>query len=65
MDYAKAVKELRRKLLVSQSELAKMVGVAFATVNRWENGGFEPSYKTKRKLRVLFKKNGIELEGEE
>ena len=51
--------------MVSQSELAKMVGVSFATVNRWENGRFEPSYKTKRKLRVLFKKNGIELEGEE
>ena len=29
MDYAKAVKELRRKLLVSQSELAKMVGGLF------------------------------------
>ena len=65
MDYAKAVKELRRKLLVSQSELAKMVGVSFATVNRWENGRFEPSYKAKRKLRVLFEKNGIEQEGEE
>jgi putative transcriptional regulator len=62
MDYAKAVKELRKKLLVSQMELAEMLGVSFATVNRWERGRYEPSYKAKRKLRELFKKNGIVLE---
>ena len=62
MDYAKAVKELRKKLLVSQMELAEMLGVSFATVNRWERGRYEPSYQAKRKLRELFKKNGIVLE---
>ena len=44
MNYSKAIKELRQKLLVSQTELAEMLGVSFATVNRWENGHFEPSY---------------------
>lgn len=34
MDYRKAIKELREKLLVSQNELAKMLGVSFAMVNR-------------------------------
>lgn len=63
MDYRKAIKELREKLLVSQNELAKMLGVSFATVNRWENGRFEPNYKAKRKLQDLFEKNGIVLEG--
>lgn len=62
MNYSKAVKELRKKLLVPQMELAKMIGVSFATVNRWERGRYEPSYKAKRKLRELFKKNGIVLE---
>lgn len=62
MDYSKAVKELREKLLVSQTELAEMLGVSFATVNRWENKRYEPNYKAKRKLRELFKKNGIVLE---
>ena len=61
MNYSKAIKELRQKLLVSQTELAEMLGVSFATVNRWENGHFEPSYKAKRKLRTLFIRNGIEL----
>ena len=63
MDYRTAIKELREKLLVSQNGLAKMLGVSFATVNRWENGRYEPNYKAKRKLRDLFEKNGIVLEG--
>lgn len=65
MDYRKAIKELREKLLVSQNELAKMLGVSFATVNRWENGRYEPNYKAKRKLRDLFEKNDIILEEKE
>lgn len=65
MDYSKALKELRDKLLISQSELAKILGVSFATVNRWENGRYEPNYKAKQKLRDLFEKNGIVLEGKE
>ena len=65
MDYRKAIKELREKLLVSQNELAKKLGVSFATVNRWENGRYEPNYKAKRKLRDLFEKNDIILEEKE
>ena len=60
-DYASAVKELREKMLISQAELAEMLGVSFATVNRWENGRFEPSYKAKRELNKLFKKHKISL----
>lgn len=62
MNYSKALKELREKMLVSQKELADELGVAFATVNRWENGHFEPGYKAKRQLRNLFKKYHITLE---
>ena len=62
MNYSKAIKELRNVLLVSQSDLAKMLGVSFASVNRWENGHFEPSYKAKRKLKKLFDKYKIVLE---
>ena len=29
MNYSKAIKELRNKLLVSQTELAKLLGVSF------------------------------------
>lgn len=62
MDYAKAVKELREKMLISQADLAKKLGVSFASVNRWENERYEPSLKAKRKLRTLFTRYGIKLE---
>ena len=37
MDWGKAIKELRNKLLITQTELANMVGVSFASINRYEN----------------------------
>ena len=51
---------LRVKLIISQDELAKMLGVSFVSVNRWENGAYEPTMKVKRKLALLFKEYGIE-----
>ena len=33
MDYRKIVKQLREKMLLSQEEMAKKLGVSFATVN--------------------------------
>lgn len=59
MTYSDGVKTLRKKMLLTQTELAKKLGVAFATVNRWENGEHQPTMKIKRKLAPLFKKHGI------
>ena len=56
MDYSKCLKCLREKLIISQKDLAEMLEVSFATVNRLENGHHEPSLKTKRKIRDLCKK---------
>ena len=42
-DYRALVKEVRKQLGVSQEELAREVGVSFATINRWENGQVRPS----------------------
>ncbi len=36
------VKEVRRQLALSQEDLARELGVSFATVNRWENGKSKP-----------------------
>ena len=60
-DYQKLVIELRNKLVISQTELANMLGVSFASVNRWEKGHYEPTIKVKRKIIELCKKNNIEL----
>ena len=37
------VKEVRRQLALSQEDLARALGVSFATVNRWENAQVKPS----------------------
>lgn len=42
-DYATLVKEVRRQLAISQEDLARELGVSYATVNRWENGLVKPS----------------------
>ena len=54
MDYPKLIKEYRDKKLITQEELAKILGVSFVSVNRWENGHFSPTIKIKRKLKELF-----------
>lgn len=62
MVYSEAIKTLRKKLILSQTEFAKLLGVFYATVNRWESGHFEPTIKSKRKLASYFKKYKIEIE---
>ena len=61
-DYPALVKKLRDKLIISQGELAKLLEVSLATINRCENGHTEPTIKSKRKLFELCKENGIKIE---
>ena len=60
MTYAERVKKLRDVMIVSQTELAKILDVSVVTVNRWENKKFEPTIRFKRKLTELFIKYNIE-----
>lgn len=62
MKYSLAIKTLRKRMLVTQSELADILGVSFASVNRWENDEHEPTMKIKRKLAHLFKEHNISIE---
>ena len=66
-DYKALVKKLRKKMIITQEEMAKLLGVSFASVNRYENGKTIPTMKVKRKIVELCKKNYIELvsKGEE
>ena len=59
MDYPKLLKEYREKMFLSQEDLAQKLGVSYVTVNRWENGKFEPTIKMKKKLHSMFKKVGM------
>lgn len=62
MNYGTLIKELRNKLLLTQEELAKKIGVSFATVNRWEGSKHAPTMKYRRVIRSLCKKTNIKEE---
>lgn len=62
MVYSEAIETLRKKLILSQTEFAKLLDASYATVNRWEFGHFEPTIKPKRKLAPYFKKYKIEID---
>ena len=59
MNYPDLLKKYREKMFLSQENLAQKRGVSYVTVNRWENGKFEPTIKMKKKLFNLFKKVGL------
>ena len=61
-NYQKAILDLRAKLNISQTELAKKLGVAFASVNRWENGVRPPSKLHLQQLINILKENDIKVE---
>ena len=62
MNYSNLIKELRNKMLLTQTEFADLLGVSFGSVNRWENGKYEPTIKAKRKLKVLCLEYNIKFE---
>lgn len=61
MEYKDMIKVLRERLILSQGEFAKLLGVSFVSVNRWENGHHEPTIKVKRKIVQMLKENNIEV----
>ena len=47
------LKKLRRQKGWSQEDLARNLGVSFATVNRWENGKTKPSRLAQEKIKQV------------
>ena len=62
MSYADAIKKLRQKMILTQTELATLLNVSFGTVNRWESGKYKPTTKVKRRLLPYFEKFDIDVE---
>ncbi len=54
--------EIRNRLNVSQEDLAKMIGISFATVNRWENGHSTPSKAAQLRLYDICRERSVDLE---
>ena len=61
IDYQKAVKDLRDRLIMTQAEFAKMLGVSFTSINRWENGLNRPTTTARKQIVELCKENDIGL----
>lgn len=59
MNWSQMIKILREKMLLTQTEFAELLGVSFASVNRWENGEHEPTMKMKREIMKLMKKHKV------
>jgi DNA-binding XRE family transcriptional regulator len=49
MDYQRLVKKLRKKLILSQQELAELLEVSLSSINRWETGKHEPTILLRKK----------------
>ena len=62
MEFVDQVKYVRKQLKLSQEKLASLLGVSFATVNRWETGHSMPTYKTQQSFIALCKESKINFE---
>lgn len=62
-DVSMAVKNLRKKLRLTQEQFAARVGVTWSTVNRWENGRGNPSPLACQQIADLISGMGAEGAG--
>ena len=62
IDYPATIIKLRAILDLSQVALAELLRVSFTSVNRWENGKYEPTRLVKEKIRLTCEQNNIQME---
>lgn len=55
------IKNIRSYLNMSQAELAELLGVTFATVNRWENGHAKPNKLAQTKIFEICQEKDVPL----
>lgn len=65
MTFGEKIKFARKKYFLSQVAMAKELGVSFTTINRWENGKFEPNYAAQKAFYEFCIKNNIHFKDEE
>lgn len=62
MEISSEIKRIRQSAMLSQEELARELGVSFATVNRWETGRAKPTYRTLRLIDEYCKNHNISFD---
>lgn len=48
------IRELRQLIGLSQEQFAARLGVAFCTINRWENGRMQPSPLALKQIKAML-----------
>ena len=59
MQFSEKVKEVRKQLNLTQAALAKELGIARATLIRWETGAFKPNYDAQRRFENFCEEKGV------
>lgn len=59
INYGQALLSLRAKINITQEELARILNVTFATINRWENNRAMPTKIHMIQIEELCKKHKI------
>ena len=62
MSFAEKVKLVRTELKLSQEDLARELGVSFATINRWEKGSYNPSRLAKKAFEDFCLNKNVKFE---
>ena len=66
MEIGDQVKQVRRKLLLTQAQLSKETGISAVTIARWESvDGIKPQMVSYGKFLAYCEKNGIHFESDE
>lgn len=60
MDFKNELIALRQKMGLTQTQMAKELGVSFSTVNRLENGHFQPSHEVYEAFEELKQKQDVD-----
>ena len=55
------VKTIRKKINLSQEQIASLMGISPVTVNRWENGKVNPSLMAQKQLYDICISHNLEF----
>lgn len=64
MPFSEFVVSVRKKLQLSQKQLAAAINVSYSTINRWENGHVVPSNLAVKSFYDFCENNFIEVPDE-
>lgn len=53
------IKKIRTRCFLTQEDFAKKLGVAFSTVNRWEQGKSKPNLVAMKNIKAFCEENDI------